>query len=258
MAYTAQNCRPIPDCVIVLNSGDTNPSILRGVITFNANTLINWRDIVPNGVISKCAATPVAQIDTLIPVAYTPTSDCCGLVATYSVTITIVSCGETIPFTFTKTYNTDASANSIATDFVTAINGSNIPVTAVDTTGDFTLTSDVAGLAFITTVSSNIASSTTTANVLSWGQAADLTYDGVTAASGVVYHSIDVPYTVLKPLYEDANGYCADCYKVCNTSCRIYYSDNAGGDTIQTAMSTILTGASTAALYFGKSAALVC
>lgn len=244
MAYTAQNCRPIPDCVIVLNSGDTNPSIIRGVITFNANTLINWRDIVPNGVVSKCATTPVAQIDTSIPVAYTSPGD--GSYATYSVTISIVSCGETIPYTFTNVYNATTSANTIATNMVAAINASDVPVTALDTTGDFTLTADTLGLAFITTTSSNIANSTTTANVASWGQTADLLYDGLVGAVGVVYHSIDVPYTVLNTLYEDANGFCEDCYKVCNTCCRIYYSDNAGGDTIQTAMSTILTGASTA------------
>lgn len=251
------NCQPAPDCITILNSGDTTPALALGILTVGDLT-IRYADITD--VDLKCAATAVAQVNTLAPSSFA-VGTCCGDTDEYILQITNSSCfGVSEPRVYTVEVAEDSTAADIVDSFVAQINADDGAfVTAADTGSTFTITADTAGCAFtVDFVSSNLVNIATTPNVAAWGTHAQIIADGGNEddlADGVVYHSIDFTYRSFKP---NPVPSCEKCLVPCETVCRVYVSDNAGGDTIITAISDVTDGTDTASKYLSVSGTLVC
>ncbi len=244
------DCRPAPDCITIINSGDTAPALALGILTVG-DLVINYSDIT--GTADDCAAAAVAQVNTLAPSSFT-VGDCCGTSDEYILQISMVQCESIVTSRYTVDVTEDSTAAEIVDSFVAQINADVAAfVTAADTGSTFTITADTAGCGFsVDFVSSNLVNIATTPNVASWGSHADIIADGGDAdelADGVVYHSIDIIYRSFK--FNPVAG-CEKCLIPCETVCRIYFADNAGGETLFGNLVDILDGTDTASKYLAK------
>jgi phage tail sheath gpL-like len=248
-------CTPVPQCVDVVAAATEDPTISAGVLTIPSvgeTRTINYFDIVDIDL--TCAATAVAQVNTIAPSSFT-VGTCCGSSAVYEIQLSQVQCEDVVIRTYNVDVNADTTAAEIVDSFVAQINADSLGfVTAADTGSTFTLTADTAGCAFnVDYITDNLVNIATTANVVGAGQSANLTYDGVPAANfstSATYHTLDITYRsfVVNPV----KG-CEDCYKACEEFCRLFVVNDSDGDAWLTAFYDITDGTATASGYLAKS-----
>lgn len=248
-------CPPIPACVDVIAASTADPTISEGVLTIPAvgeTRTIEYFDIT--SVDLQCEQAAVAQVNTIAPSSFT-VGTCCGSSATYELKLTQVQCEDVVERVYTYDTAVDTTAAEVVDAFVSAINADDLAfVTAADTGSTFTITADTAGCAFeVSYISDNLVNTATIANTVSYGQAADLAYDGVPSAnysSAATYHVLDIKYRgyAINPV----KG-CEDCFKVCDKWCRFYVVNDGDGDAWLTALYDITDGTASAAGYLAKS-----
>lgn len=248
-------CPPVPECVAVVSASTADPTISAGILSIpssEATLAIPYFDITDINL--TCETAAVAQVNTIAPSSFT-VGDCCGTSATYVLKLVQAQCEDVIERTYTIDVNEDKTAAEIVDLFVTSINADDAAfVTAADAGSTFTITADTAGCAFtVTYVSDNLVNTATTPNTVAWGQAAQLTYDGVPSAdfnSASTYHVLDINYRefVISPVQG-----CEDCYKICDKFCRFYVINDSDGDSWLTAFYDITDGTAAAAGYLAKS-----
>lgn len=248
-------CAPEPNCVVVVNSGSA--TLATGILSIpgaEATETFRYFDIIAP-ITKTCAATAVAQVTHFTPSGFT-VGTCCGDSAVYEIILFSPTCqneNDVPPSTYTITYNEDKTGAEIVDDFVALINADeNAFVTATDGGNTLILTADTAGCLFeIFFTSDNIATVTPVANVAPWGTPAQVEADGadpdvVTASA---YHSVDI---LFRKALDDFDQ-CANCQRICNQVCRVYFADNASGDTFISSLNTITSGADTASKYLSVS-----
>lgn len=257
------NCPPVPDCIGVVSPTEVDPTIAQGLLTVptvQGNLTFNYFDILPSGGVSiTCAATPVAQVNTIAPSSFT-VGDCCGNETTYTLQLSQVQCETQIaPSVYELQVTTDQTAADIVDSFVALINAdTNAFVTAADTGSTFTITADTAGCAFVVDfVSTNLVNIASTANVVGAGQTANLTYYGVDSddfSAAATYHTVQIKYRAFKtnPIDMRALHGCEECKIPCVETCLIFVINDSDGDSYLDALTTITQGSATASLYFAR------
>lgn len=247
-------CAPIPTYCAVVDDNSTPASLSQGVISVGGFD-IRYFDIVDVNL--TCNADPVAQVVHAQPSGFT-VGTCCGDSATYELKLISNTCdGDPNRSNYNITYNETVTAAAIVADFVAAINAdANAFVTASTSANNIVLTADTAGCQFqVTFASDNFIVTTITANVAPFGEASQVTASGCTPlTSSTDYHAIDF----LVREFNDTTDGCNNCKSVCEVLYRVWVIDSGAGDSFITSVSTIVTGASSAASYLATSAALSC
>lgn len=263
-----QNCRPVPDCIAVVNSSETLPDIVAGMLSIPGISDIEFSFI--RRVKITCAQVETKVIAELTPAAF-DRGDCCDDTGSYSFVIFFPACDTgQYDTTFSKTYTKDRTATLIVDDFVALINAHEFVsqyVTASNSSGKIRLVANDAGVEFTIPNYSDTFTTVTVQNVsFSFGQdedvIADLTAAGLSTATvtnGETYTAYDIFYlTFVEPADLDQRC-CGQCFMLCERWCRVYVEDATDTASFVTALCAILDGTHTPnADYHAKITSCAC